>query len=838
MNPGWKFFSGSIETRNFEAIHAIHYAAPEWIKAGNHGLSKVGYTGSGWEDVNLPHDSVVGGEFNASENTTHGSLPTEMGWYRKEFSLPDDSSGKRIAIEFDGVFRDCEIWLNGHFVGRHLSGYTSFEFDVTELCRVGALNALAVRIDPRVFELWSYEGGGIYRDVRLVVTDAVRIPYQGVHVRTQMEDCEAVKDATVKALIAVENSSFEPARGSVFAEVLAPDGTVQSSEKAAFTAGKLETVHVAIDLAVDRPLIWSPDEPNLYRLVIRTESETHGVDELALRFGFRNIRFDPKTGFYLNGKSLKLKGVCEHQDHAGVGIAIPHDLQRWRIEQVKSMGANAIRTAHNPPDPALLDLCDELGMMVVNEARLPGIAPELLDQLEALVRRDRNHPSVILWSLGNEEMNIQETSEGPRLLRVMQERLRKLDPDRPSTYSANCDFNEIAENFDRHDFRVDVFGANYTSRRGEDGKLTCEAERYDEFHAQFPDWSLVAAEAGGTMSTRGLYGLEYLDGKPIEPHPDAMQGDPVIDINPDREGYATAYSETMTPWGRSIEDTWRDCATRDFMAGVFLWTGFDYRGETYPFSWPSVVTRYGLLDLCGHPKDAFFYYKSQWSPKPVLHLFPHWNWEGREGETIDVCCYTNHQAVELFLNGESQGKQSIEAYGKGTWAVCYEPGTLKVVAYDAKGEALQSASVQTAGRPHAVQISADREVYDADGEAIMIISAAVVDEAGLLVPTANNKLTINLPEGLTFMGSGNGNPTSHESDQSPERLAYHGLAQFLFRVGREAGEYALEASAAGLETGTCSLSSQARPVRITELPGTYAASGKQADKLNPIDGAL
>lgn len=838
MNSGWKFHRGEIAKRNFDAIHAVHYDVPEWIKAGNQGLSKSGFDTSKWTSIDLPHDYVVEEDFDESANATHGSLPVQVGWYQKVFEVPNEADGKRIFLEFDGVFRDCELWLNGHFVGKHTSGYTSFSFDVTELCELGVANALAVRVDPRTFELWSYEGGGIYRDVRLLVTDSVRVAYNGMHIRPIIENANEASSGLLKAVVQIQNNSYAAAEGTLTAKIIGADGVALNDEDFSFSVQKLSTSGLEFEMPVNTPLLWHPEHPHLYTLIVELKVDSGFVDSVSESFGFRSIRFDSKSGFYINGKSLKIKGVCEHQDHAGVGIAIPHALQRWRVEQVKAMGANAIRTAHNPPDPHLLDICDELGILVVNEIRLPGIAPELMNQMETLIRRDRNHPSVIMWSLGNEEMNIQETPDGPRILRRVQERMRLLDPDRPSTYSANCDFNEIAENFDACGFRVDVFGANYTTRRTKDGGLCCEAVRYDEFHAQFPDWPLFASEAGGTMTTRGMYGIEEIDGEPILPNPEAFKGDPFVDINPERSGTATAYSETMTPWGRSIEDTWKDCATRDFLAGVFLWSGFDYRGETYPFSWPSVVTRYGLLDLCGFPKDAYHYYKSQWVEAPVLHLFPHWNWGGREGESIDVWCYSNHAQVELFLNGKSLGRKTIKQYGKGSWVVVYEPGTLEAVGYDLKGEAVDRKTIQTTNAPHAIQLGADRETYCADGEDVIIISASIIDSEGRVVPTANDLISMDCPTGLTFLGSGNGSPTCHEANKTSDRSAYNGFAQFLFKVGREVGELTLSASSSDLETGSCTVRTAAASNRMPEIGGQYETTQQSSDKQNAIDGAL
>ena len=569
MNPGWKFHLGDIELHNFSAIHESRFKAPEWMKAGNHGLAKPAYPDGDWRDVDLPHDFVVEQAYTPEANQVHGSLPTSVAWYRKVFELPKEDLNKRIFLEFDGIYRDCEIWLNGHFLKRHMSGYTSFSLDLTEICEFGGLNALAVRVDSRDFELWSYEGGGIYRDVRLVKTHPLHLEYCGSYAWAEIPHIQEPDTASFHLQQTFRNDLREAVDATVLSVILDPEGVEVGRLQVDLSFASLSNQTVSQECKIAQPKLWSPDSPYLYTVQTQVLIRDVLADSYQTTFGIRSILFDGRTGVSLNGQKIQFKGLCNHQDHAGVGIAIPDRLQEWRVEQMKSMGCNAIRTAHNPPTPALLDICDRLGILVMDEVRMPGISPELMGQMESLILRDRNHPCVILWSLGNEEMLIQETSIGARLLQRMQDRAHQLDPTRLCTYSANCDFNEIADNFEANGFRVDVFGANYTSRRGDDGKLYCEAERYDEFHAKYPDWPLLGGETGGSTATRGLYGREYYNGKPHHPDTGDLGIDNYVDLNPAREGDATAYNETMTPWGRSIEDTWRDCAEREFLGVLF-----------------------------------------------------------------------------------------------------------------------------------------------------------------------------------------------------------------------------------------------------------------------------
>jgi beta-galactosidase len=761
-----------------------------------------------------------------------------VGWYRKVFELPADDDGKRISLEFDGIYRDCEIWLNGHFVGRHISGYTSFHFDVSELCFYGALNALAIRVDATGFELWSYEGGGIYRDVRLVKTDPVHVVYCGTSVRAEVPHVEAPELASVTMATSLRNDRRSAVNLSLTSTVLDAEGQAVAKVGSDCNLDLLSEVELTQKIDLKSPKLWSPDDPYVYSVKTDVAVDGELVDSYRTNFGIRSIQFDGRTGVSLNGKPIKLKGVCNHQDHAGVGIAIPDRLQEWRVEQMKMMGCNAMRTAHNPPTPALLDICDRMGILVMDEVRMPGTTPELMGQMEALILRDRNHPCVILWSLGNEEMLIQEVDVGARILQRMQDRAHQLDPSRCCTYSANCDFNEIADNFEANGFRIDVFGANYTSRRGEDGNLYCEAERYDEFHAKYPDWPLLGGETGGSGATRGLYGREMYKGKPHLPDTGDLGIDNFVDLNPNREGDSTAYNETLTPWGRSVEDTWRDCAERDFLGGTFLWTGFDYRGETYPFGWPAVVTRYGLMDLCGFPKDVFYYHQAWWSQEPVLHIFPHWNWTGEEGKVIDVWCYSNCHEVELFLNGESFGRQSMPINGKLAWAVAYSPGELLAVGYDSAGGEVLRQAISTTGQPAVIRLIADREALQADGRDMAIIRVEIVDSEGRLVPDADNHVQFEIDSGLRLLGVGNGNPISHELDQVTSRQAYNGLAQLLVSATQSVGEFLVSAHSEGLESAVINLSLSHSDKALMSISSSSVDALGANKHVNSIDGAL
>lgn len=805
FNADWRFHLGDIEQRNYAGIHEAAYASAEWMKTGNLGLAKAVYPDAEWEAVNLPHDFLIDTGFSPEANLSHGSIEPDVGWYRKTFLLPEacqPAPGKpspRVWLEFDGVFRDCQVWMNGHFVGRHLSGYTSFQFDVTDLCLEDELNTIAVRADARDFELWSYEGGGIYRDVRLVVANPIHIEPNGTWIRTQASGEALGESAEVSIQTKLRNAlphNQAAAKALVSVEIKDANGFNVGWAEGTVELIADETTEHTLQAVIKKPALWSPDTPNLYTAVTTVHVDGALTDQTQTRFGVREVSFDAEQGMFLNGEAVKLKGVCNHQDHAGVGIAIPDALQAWRLHQLKEMGCTALRTAHNPPTPALLDLCDEIGLLVMDETRMVGTSHEVLGQMQDLIERDRNHPCVFAWSIGNEEMAVQERLIGVRQMRRMQDTAHKLDPDRPVTYAMNCHWLNIAQCHDDAGFRLDLYGTNYVCREPYDN----DGVMYSDFHEQFPDWPMLASESGGSAAVRGVYAHGELD---VE-HQDSP-----IWSNPERKDLVSAYNETMTPWGSTIQDTWHDCASRPYVAGTFLWTGFDYRGETYPMKYPAVITGYGLMDLCGFLKDSYHYYRAWWTPEPTLHLFPHWNWAGKEGEPIDVVCYTNTAEAELWVSGVSQGRQQVEVNGFPKWRVPFAPGKIEAVGYDAAGNETVRQAIETTGPASTVTLAADRTAYTADGKDVAVITVAAQDEQGRFVPTAQDALSFEIDGPATILGVGNGNPISHELDRATERKLFNGLAQVLVQLTRDAGTVCLTTRGGGLADASITFEAEA-----------------------------
>ena len=771
LDSGWRFSLGRADdpARDFGFGGG---KAETFAKSGDLFLpSSIKYDDSAWKKVDLPHDWAVELPFeNDKALYSHGCKPlgrkypaTSIGWYRRVFDIPAADAGRRIALEFDGVFRDCIVAFNGHYLGGNLSGYAAFRFDVTDFVNYGDRNVLVVRADASLNEGWFYEGAGIYRHVWLTKTAPVHVAHWGTFVRSEVTGSAA----TVRVTTEVENDGDEERTCQVVSAVVDAEGkvvgTVRSAPGPVTPWGRLEFEQ---QIAVGNPALWSPDTPNLYRLLTTVESAGAALDRYETPFGIRTLRFDAKDGFFLNGQHVEIKGTCNHQDHAGVGAALPDRIQYYRVERLKEMGTNAYRTSHNPPTPELLDACDRLGMLVMDETRTMSSSREGLSELERLMRRDRNHPSVVIWSLGNEEPE-QETERGARIVTSMKRLARKLDPTRPVTVAMNYGGWRGAAPL------VDVRGINYHERD------------IDAYHRQMPNQPMVGTETGSTVSTRGVY------------------------ANDKERGYVSAYDLNFPPWAATAERWWGVYAERPFLEGGFVWTGFDYRGEPTPYGWPCINSHFGILDTCGFAKDNFYYYQAWWGSKPVLHLFPHWNW--KEGQEISVWCHTNLERVELFLNGRSLGAQNVVKNVHLEWKVKYAPGVIEARGYRG-GQQVLTAKRETTGAPARIVLRPDRARIAADGEDVSMVAAEVVDSQGRIVSVANNEIAFSIAGNGRLIGVGNGDPSSHESDKGDRRRAVNGLCMAIVQASRQDGTLKITASSPGLEGASATLEcAPARP---------------------------
>jgi len=775
MDFGWHFHLGDA---NDEKADFDFGATSAFAKSGRlFTASRPDFDDHDWRALDLPHDWAVELPFvNDPALISHGCKPlgraypaTSIGWYRKSFEIPQTDVGRKLWINLDGVFRDALFALNGYFLGRNMSGYAPVRYDITDVANYGGNNVLVVRVDATENDGWFYEGAGIYRHVWLEKSDPLHIAHGGTYITTETLRTGA---ANVTIATEVQNESDDLQTCQVVSSILDESGTVVALTRSAPTdIPPWSTVEIKQQLRVPDAKLWSIEEPHLYRLQNTIERAGVAADEMQTMFGIRTFRFDPDTGLYLNGGQVKVKGMCNHQDHAGVGSALPGRLQEFRVRRLKEMGANAYRTSHNPPTPELLRACDRLGMIVLAETRMMSSTPEGLSQLERMIRRDRNHACIFMWTLGNEENALQGTDLGERVCRTMKQTAKRLDPSRPVTVAMN---GQWGKGFSRV---VDVQGFNYMS-----------AGSMDQFHAAFPKQPAIGTEEASTLSTRGIY------------------------VNDADRGYVSAYDLNAPRWGSTAEAWWKYYVDRPWVAGAFVWTGFDYRGEPTPYGWPCINSHFGVIDTCGFPKDNFYYYQAQWTDKPVLHILPHWNWEGKEGTEISVWAYSNCEEVELFLNGMSLGRKPIPPKSHLEWSVNYAPGVLLARAYNG-GRVAVEVQNETTGTPAAIRLMSDVEKISADGQDVAIVAVSVVDVQGRVVPTASNNIQFSIEGPGKIIGVGNGDPSCHEPDKGTSRSVFGGLAQVIVQGTKDSGEIVLIAQSDGLTPARLSIVSAAATPR-------------------------
>jgi len=737
---------------------------------------------SGWQPIDLPHDWALDLPFVESTNlSSHGCKPigrefpqSSVGWYRRKFSLQAVDEAKRIHLGFDGVFRDAMVFFNGHYLGRSFSGYLPFEFDVTDYANFGGENLVTIRVDATFSEGWFYEGAGIYRHVWITKVEPFHIATGGLSVRTEVQGNRAQLSVSGE----VSNHSGAERNCRLTADFLDADGLKVATIHSSFAPiPPWHTITLDAAGSLQNPKLWSIDDPYLYRVVARVETDSRVLDRVVTNIGIRTIEFDPDRGFLLNGKPVRVKGTCNHQDHAGVGTAIPDSLHLRRVEMLKELGSNACRTAHNPVAPEFLEACDRLGMLVLAEVRTMASTPEGISQLERMVRRDRNHPSIFLWSLANEEPD-QDTSTGARIVATMKQCVRRLDPDRFVTAAMNGGWGRGISSV------VDVQGFNYSGEGV--GPLT--ARNIDGFHRSFPKQPTIATETTSLYSTRGIY-----------------KNDP-------RLGYVSAYDENFPDYSLNSEGWWTLIDQRPFVSGGFVWTGFDYRGEPSPYADVSIGSQFGIMDTCGFPKDIYYYYRAWWSGAPTLHLFPHWNWSGKQGQEIRIWCFSNLEEVELLLNGRSIGRNAMQKDSHQQWTVVYAPGTIEARGYK-RGEVVLTDRRETTSEPSQLAMRADRKTIAANGEDVVGIAVEVQDASRRIVPTAMNEIHFYLEGPGKILGVGNGDPSCRENDKPitaeyAKRSAFNGLCMVFVKSLKEAGTITISATGDSLESAQFSLASQ------------------------------
>ncbi|MGB7746903.1 MAG: beta-galactosidase GalA [Verrucomicrobiia bacterium] len=763
---------------------------------------QTNYNDSGWRLLNLPHDWVVELPFDQNADGSHGfksaisgsTSTNTIAWYRRTFTIPSGYAGQTLWLDFDGVYRNSLVWLNGHILGRNVSGYASFYYDVTPYANPGGTNVLVVRVDASRFEGWFYEGAGIYRHVWLTDVNPVHVAHWGTYVATTLSGANAT--VTVQTTVTNQSSSAT-VNGSLTSTILDANSNAVTAVTSNLNLAPGQGLVVTQTLTVANAHLWSLQTPYLYNLASTVSNATAVADVYTTTFGARTVSFDSTNGFTLNGQRVEIFGVCNHQDAAGVGIAVPDRLLYYRLERMKQMGVNGYRTSHNMPAAELLDDCDRLGILVLDENRRLGTNAEPLNELTRLLLRDRNHPSILAWSLGNEEYYIQASQIAEDLYTPMQNLAHSLDSTRLCTIPINGSYGNPS-------FAMveDVVGFNYDIT---DMAALQQSTPTDKF---------LGTEVASTLSTRGIY------------------------TNNSSADYCSSYDLELN--SDQLAETWFPFFhARPWSSGGFIWTGFDYRGEPTPYWWPDINSHFGVMDTCGFSKDNYFYYQANWTVKPVLHIFPHWNWAGSEGQPISVWVYGNCDMVELFLNGISQGQQALLVTNHVAWNVPYAAGTLLAVGYR-NGQAVVTNSVQTTGTPAAVALIPDRNTILADGCDVSVVKVAVLDAQGLVVPMATNEIYFSISGGA-ILGVGNGNPTSLEADKaSSQRAVFNGLAEVIVQSTNQTGSIILTATATGLTstnitiTEAATLPAPAAPVSVVAI----ATNQQNVISWDVVPGAL
>ena len=779
LDEGWKFAFGHAADpqKDFGCGTEYFNYLTKANSIHNEGPYSPKFDDRDWQEVRVPHDWVTTLPYASEASHSHGyktvgyKYPeTSVGWYRKIVNIPSEDIGKHITLQFDGIFRNAQVWFNGFWMGVEPSGYASQVYDVTEYVNYGGENLICVRADATFEEGWFYEGAGIYRDAWLVKTAAVSVAPFGTFVYADLK--QPYHSAVIHVETEVNNHSLETQICEISQRLLDADGNeVAKCSGASVSLQPKETLGCNQQMTLENPHLWSTIDPYLYKVETTVKVEGKVTDVYETTIGIRDFAFDADKGFLLNGKQLKLKGVNLHQDHAGVGAAIPEALMEWRIKQLKKIGCNAYRSSHNPMTPALLDICDREGILVIDENRLAGINTEHQRLLEKMIKRDRNHPSIILWSDGNEEWGMENTIQGSRIAAAMREYTRLLDPTRPSTI-ANAGGSEMIKG-------LDVVGFNYILQNDVDNRKKAN-----------PAWKIVGTEETTGCGTRGV----YFDTPEQPGHMRSMN------LTPDKDGTENR-----------IERGWKFYAERPWGAGLFYWTGFDYRGEPNPLKYPATDSEFGILDYCGFPKDEAYYLKSWWTDEPTLHIFPHWNLQGHEGEEIEVWAYSNCDEVELTVNGKRLGRQKMPRNGHLKWEAVYQPGKVVAVGYK-NGKRILTETVETTRPASKIVLKANRQSIKADGRDVSVITVEVQDNKGRIVPDACPMLTFRLEGEGRIIGVGNGDPAylgeDHPKDKDCHEFgipAFNGLAQIIIQSSQIPSALTLSCIADGLKQGYLSL---------------------------------
>ncbi|BAX78488.1 beta-galactosidase GalB [Labilibaculum antarcticum] len=787
-----------------------------FLKGNVSDAKQFGFNDSEWRKVDLPHDWAIEGPFSIENNARTGGLPVHgTGWYRKHFQISKENSDKIISVEFDGAMNNAHVWVNGHFAGNRPYGYIGFEFDITPFIKFGEQNVIAVRLSPKDLSARWYPGAGIYRNVRIKTNYKLHIPQWGTKITTQNV---SKSHAKINFTTSVCNKFKTQQSAELETSIVNSDGEIVSTITSEIILQANTTGYVDQLIDIENPKIWDIKHPNLYKSLSKISIQGKIIDSYESEFGVRTIKFTTENGFQLNGKTVKLQGVCMHHDLGPLGAAVNYRATERQMQIMKSMGVNALRTSHNPPSPELLQICDKLGIVVIVEAfdewklgKVINGYNKYFDEwhekdLRDMIKRDRNHPSVIMWSIGNEILE-QSRKDGWKIAKELTEICHEEDSTRPTTAGFNYYPAPFTNQLAKY---VDIVGMNYWPLN------------YQEILDANPNMIVYGSETSSQTSSRGVYHF------PIEAN------------EQHQTNQVSSYDGTVgPPWAYApdVEFEQQEKVTRSL--GEFMWTGFDYLGEPTPYGgkdnstngywntdWPSRSSYFAPVDLCGFPKDRYYLYQSQWTTKPMVHVLPHWNWEGKEGDTIPVYSYTNCDEVELFVNGKSFGKKikgvdltpipaEFHFFPKGmyqskyrlSWDVPYQAGTLKVVAYK-NGKIEAEKTIHTAGKAYQIKLIPDRKTISADGKDLSFITVRVEDKDGNLCPKANDLVKFSIEGKGEIVAVGNGDATSTKAYQAKKRNAFNGLCLLIVKSTTIAGEITINAESDQLITNEISISTK------------------------------
>lgn len=779
---------------------------------------KFDFDDSSWEVIDVPHDFVIETPFD-KENGHHsrGYKVGKIAWYRLNFKTPPGVEDKSVWIDFEGVMRNFDVYHNGKFIGHHNSGYIGVQYAL-QLSPSGQDNLIAVRLDSRETEGWWYDGGGIYRHVWLTIVDHVHISPYGVFANITISSMGSLfGGAKIDAQVTISNDKSAPVDFKLnFQLIDSDDQLVLTNGSEEFHIDSHEENMFQTMMDVPGIELWSPEHPVLYTFRSQILIQNEVVDEADTTIGFRRVQIDPKRGFLLNGLRYSIKGIVNHQDFAGVGVAVPDSLQKFRVAKMKEMGANGWRMAHNPPTPSLLDECDRQGFLVMDENHRNYVHDQYLDDLRMMLRRDRNHPSIVLWSICNERLCMEWNNANAKILK---ETVKEFDsgPNARPVIAAIDDPDRVGDAGPKFMKMLDVIGLNY--RTG----------FYAPYHNRFDDQMIMGSETASALNDRGIY-------------------------ETDRKEYVNAYDENAPWWANTAQDAWAQCHENRWMGGCFVWTGFDFKGETTPYTWPNVNSHFGIVDIAGFPKDSFWFYKQNWQdlehPEKVVHCFPHWNWDHKKLELqnlrpcvkrckkedavitqdanggfcdkvcrdkhgdvyIEVWAYTNARRVDVYVNGEKLGKsQASKKEDHLEWLIEYIPGTLECRAFDEWGKVTAIHSIQTSGEPAGLKIEAEQggDGLIANKDDIALLKISVVDEKGIFNPLASNMIFLEVSGPGKIIGVGNGDPSCHEPDKATQRSAWNGLMRGIVQATNEPGEIIVTAKSEGLKSSRIVIRSRA-----------------------------